>query len=90
MIHEKYPEIIPESFNFKLISHDDKKKEIENLNIKKSSTYYFIPASVLKQCVDVYLSLLPNSINYSFQHNSFPQELKLSEMIPLYKKLDPL
>ena len=60
MIHEKYPEIIPESFNFKLISHDDKKKEIENLNIKKSSTYYFIPANVLKQCVDVYLSQLPN------------------------------
>ena len=36
------------------------------------------------------LPQLTSSINYSFQHNSFPQELKLSEVIPLYKKLEPL
>ena len=47
MIHEKYPEIIPESFNFELVSDNDIKKEIENLNIKKSSTYVSIPASIL-------------------------------------------
>ena len=39
--------------------------------------------------MDAYLRKLTNSINYSFQHNSFPQELKLSEVIPLYKTLDP-
>ena len=48
MIHEKYPEIIPESFNFELVSDNDIKKEIENVNIKKSSTYVSIPASILK------------------------------------------
>ena len=31
IIHEKYPEIIPESFNFELVSDNDVKKEIENL-----------------------------------------------------------
>ena len=31
---------------------------------------------------------LANSINYSFQHSTSPQELK--KVIPLYKKLDPL
>ena len=36
------------------------------------------------------LPQLKSSINYFFQHNSFPQELKLSEVIPLYKKLEPL
>ena len=40
--------------------------------------------------MDAYLPQLTNSINYSFQYNSFPQEMKLSEVIPLYKKLDPL
>ena len=30
------------------------------------------------------------SINYSIQHSNFRQELKLSEVIPVYKKLDPL
>ena len=33
---------------------------------------------------------LPNSINYSTRYSSFPQELKLLEVILVYKKLDPL
>ena len=86
MIPEKYPAKILESFDFKLGSDDDVKKEIENLNIKKSSTYGSIPASILKQCVDAYLSQFTNSVNYSFQNNNFPQELKRSEVIPLYEK----
>ena len=71
MIHEKYPEIIPGRFNFKLVSDDDVKKEVENLNIKKSSTYGSIPASILKQYLNAYLPQLTKSINYSFQHSSF-------------------
>ena len=63
---------------------------MENSNIKKSSTYGSITPTILKQCVDAYLPQLTNSIDYYFQHNSFLQELKLSGMIALYKKLDPL
>ena len=90
MIHEKYPEILSESFKFQLVSNNEVKKEIENLDTKKSSTYGSIPATILKQCVNAYLPHLTNSINYSIRHSSFPQELKLSEVIPVYKKLDPL
>ena len=90
MIHEKYPEILPESFKFQFLSNNEVKKEIENLDTKKSSTYGSIPATILKQCVNAYLPHLTNSINYSIQHSNFPQELKLSEVIPVYKKLDPL
>ena len=87
MISEKYPEILPESFKFQLVSNNEVKKEIENLDTKKSSTYGSIPATILKQCV---LPHLTNSINYSIQHSSFPQELKFSEVIPVYKKLNPV
>ena len=90
MIHEIYPEILPESFKFQLVSNNEVEKEIENLDTKKSSTYGSIPATILKQCVNAYLPHLTNSINYSIQHSSFLQELKLSEVIPVYKKLDPL
>ena len=69
----KYPKIIPEGFNFELVSDNHVKKETENLNIEKSSTYVSIPASILKQCVGAYLSQLTNSINYSFQNNDFPR-----------------
>ena len=66
------------------------KKEIENLDTKTSSTSGSIPTTILKQCVNAYLPHLTNSINYSPQHSSFPQELKLSEVIPVYKRLNPL
>ena len=39
-IHDKYPEIIPESFNFGIGT--------ENISIKKSSTYGSIPASIFR------------------------------------------
>ena len=90
IIHEKYPEILPESFKFQLVSNNEVKKDIENLDTKKSSTYVSIPATILKQCVNAYLPHLTNSINYSIQDSIFPQELKLSGVIPVYKKLNLL
>ena len=56
MIHKKYPEIAPESFKFELVS--DSKKETENLDTEKSSTYGSITAAILKQCVNTYLPYL--------------------------------
>ena len=71
-IHETFPNIIPEKFHFKEVSKDDVRKEIRNLNVKKSSIYGSIAASILKQCVDAYLSYLTDSINYSLRENTFP------------------
>ena len=42
-IHETFPKIIPENFHFKEVSKDNVRKEIRNLNVKKSSTYGSIP-----------------------------------------------
>ena len=89
-IELSYPEIVPDTFKFTLVSSEDVKKEIMNLNVKKSSSSKAIPATILKQSVHIYLPFLTNCINHSFVANKFPDELKLSEVIPLYKKLDPL
>ena len=72
MINEKYPEILPESSKFQSASNNKVKKEIENLDTKKSLAYGSIPVTILKQCVNVYLPHLTNSINYSIQHTTFP------------------
>ena len=64
-IHETFPNIIPENFHFKEVSKDNVRKELRNLNVKKSLTHGSIPAFILKQCVDAYLPLLTDSINYS-------------------------
>ena len=89
-IKEFYPEIVPTSFKFEPVTKDDMKNEIQNLNVKKSSTFGCIPVTILKDCIDVYLVHLTNSVNHSLQTSVFPQKLKQAEVILLHKKLDPL
>ena len=89
-IHETFPEIILGSFHFEQVASDIVRKQIRNLNVKKSSRYRSIPASILNKCVDAYLPYLTVTINYSLRENIFPEKFKCSEVIPLYKKLDPL
>ena len=69
---------------------DEVKKEVLELNSKESSTYGAIPASILKQTTGVHLKYLTNTINSFLKESTFPDELKQSEVIPVYKKLDPL
>ena len=88
-IQENFPNIIPENFHFRDVSKDDVTK-IRNLNVKQSLTYGSIPASILKQCIDAYLPYVTDSINYSIRESTFSEELKHSEVIHVYKKLDPL
>ena len=87
-IHKIFPNIIPENFHFKEVSKDDVRKKIRKLNVKKS--YGSISASILKQCVDAYLPYVTDLINYSLKESTFPEEIKDSEVILVYKKLDPL
>ena len=46
-IHETFPNIIPENFHFKEVSKDDVRKEMRDLNVKKSLMYGSVPASIL-------------------------------------------
>ena len=41
MIHQKHPEILPESFKFEFVFNNELKKEIENLDTKKWDTKFF-------------------------------------------------
>ena len=73
-------------FNFEEFAREDVKKEMINLNVKKSSTNGSIPATILKQCVGVNLLFLTKAINHAITENTFPEQLKKSEVIPLHKK----
>ena len=89
-IHETFPNIMSENFHFKEVSKDDVRKEMRNLNVKKLSSYSSIPVSILKQFVNAYLPYLTDTTNYSLRESTFTEEIKHSEVIPVYKKLDPL
>ena len=75
-----------ELFTFNLGSSDEIKREILNLNNKKTSREGDIPVNILKDAIDTYLPILTKVINSSIEQNEFPNELKLTDVIPIYKK----
>ena len=87
-IKEAYSEILREiNFSFKMVSTDQVKEIALKLNSKKCSTYGAIPASILKQTIEVHLKHLTNTINHSLKESTILGELKKYEVIPVYKKL---
>ena len=75
-----------ELFTFNLVSSDEIKREILNLNNKKASREGDIPVNILKDAIDTYLPILNKVINSSIEQNEFPNELKLADVVPIYKK----
>ena len=65
-------------------------KEVLNLNIKRSFTSGSIPATILKQSLDIYLPYVTKFVNDTINEGKFPAELKHSEVMPLFKKEEPL
>ena len=45
---------------------------------------------MLKGSIDTYLPVLTEIINSSFEENESPNELKLADTIPIFKKKNPL
>ena len=44
----------------------------------------------MKQSIEIHLHFLTNSTNYTRKNDEFPNKFKKPEVIPLYKKEDPL
>ena len=89
-IRKVFPEINSNNFEFTKVTEQSVKNEVLKLNTKKSSTSGSIPATILKQSVETYLPFLTKAINLAITECEFPDKLKKSEVIPLYKKQDPL
>ena len=53
-IKPSYPEIVPDAFKFTLVSLEDVKTEIMNLNVKKSSSSKAMLGTSLKQSIHIY------------------------------------
>ena len=80
------PSIVSGDFNFQEVSGEDVKKEIVNLNVKKSSTKRSITAKILKQYVDVYLPFSTKAISHEITENTFPKQLKSRKLFHYIKK----
>ena len=81
---------IKEKFEFNEVSSEEVKKVIKSLNKKKAAISTYIPVKILIDSSDTYLPILTDIINNSIRNGTFPDELKLAEVIPIFKKADPL
>ena len=85
MIKEK---ISSELFNFSEINLVELETELQQLNIKKANTLDSIPPKHLKQAAAVCGPVLLDLINESLRNGHFPNELKLADVTPVFKKDD--
>ena len=85
----KIKESIPQTiFSFSEVSLNDIEKELIQVNAKKACTFENIPPKHLKQSSDVFGPVLCELINKSLRNNRFPEELKLADITPVFKKDD--
>ena len=80
---------IKEKFEFNEVSSEEVKKVIKSLNKKKAAISTGIPVKILIDSIDTYLPVLTDIINNSIRNGTFPDELKLAEVTPIFKKVDP-
>ena len=70
------------------ISENDITTEINNLNPRKPTASNNIPAKVIKENCDICTRYIGNIYNNSILCNTFPDNLKMADIIPGYKKND--
>ena len=77
-----------EKFSFQPVPEDLVYEIILSLDVSKATPVGDIPADVLKSTVNIRLPFITKIINVSFENGSFPDELKLAEVSPIFKKND--
>ena len=78
------------NLKFNSVSELNVKKEILNLSSKKATRKGDIPAKILKNSINAYLSKLTILINNCLKKGVFPDDLKLADITPIFKKEDSL
>ena len=75
-------------FAFTHINKEDIESEIKCLNQKKANTFNGIPTKILKDNCDICCEPLHSIVNDCVNNSILPNELKLADMTPIFKKVD--
>ena len=89
-----HPSILPindktvnqDKFSFKPISKLDMQKEVKLINPRKATTSDSIPPKTLKISSEVSADALQSLFNYMLKTGNFPENRKLADITPLFKK----
>ena len=82
-VHDNGPK-----FSFSYISVQLMKTEIQNINTAKSSPINSVPSKIVKMNSEYFADLLCNNINNCIYSCTFPDKLKLADIIPTHKSGD--
>ena len=91
---EKHPSImkiqqcvmVQKFFSFSQIDFDLIQKEIDLLDKSKTCQETDIPIRIIKENSNIFSFYLCNYINHSITKSHFPQELKIADIKPIFKK----
>ena len=75
-------------FSFRKVTKDEISSAIKTLNHKKVTLSNDIPTKIIQQFSDIFTDFLYNNFNSCLHSGMFPDELKFTEVVPLYKKND--
>ena len=92
--YSKHPSIIKikdnysqnTTFSFKPVNLEVIQKLVKSLDVSKSSPIESVPARILKDISDVLCPKLVIDFNSSISTGIFPENMKLADVVPLYKK----
>ena len=77
---------ISDFFTFDEVQFDNVLEKIEKLDNAKTSQQTDIPTKLLKHNSRYFADIFSKNINNCFENSNFPTELKLADVIPVYKK----
>ena len=82
--------LVLKEFSFQSVPEDLLHEIILSLDGSKATPVGDIPVDILKYTVDIHLPFITKIINVSFENGHFPDELKLAELSPIFKKNNDL
>ena len=74
------------TLNFSKVTNSEVRKEILNLSSQKATKNGGIPVKILKKSVDIYIKEITFIINDCIENGIFPDNLKLANVSPIFKK----
>ena len=77
-----------EKFSFKFVAEDQVREVIMNLDSSKATHIGDASVDILKSTIDIHLPFITNSINLSIEKGCFPEELRLAEVSPIFRRKD--
>ena len=78
------------SFDFSPVTVNDVEKEIKKLNSNKATTFNTIPSKMLLKTSEISAKILHKFFNETVETGDYPENLKLADITPVFKKKDPM